>query len=460
MTVLRHPNNNGVTLTQWRKAAAGGETSLSGTDDFSTALSYTVGAEQVFINGVLLERGVDYTATTGTTITSLTALVAGDIATVCSPSSFSVANAIPKATVTAKGDLIVASGASTPTNLAVGADGTTLVANSSASTGVSWTGNQAAGKNAVINGGFDIWQRGTSFGNASNSATAYCADRWQSFRSNLTNTTTTQQSSGLTGFQYNIRVQRTSGDTSTSDYNLGTALETKESLRFAGQTVTLSFYARAGANFAPATNGFTVAVRYGTGTDENIWNGYTGQTTAFNTHPTLTTSWQKFTVSGSISSTATEVGVLFNYVPSGTAGANDYFEVTGVQLELGAAATTFSRAGGTLQGELAACQRYYWRFGNSNDHYGSGIATSTSAASFYIQHPVPMRTAASSIDYSSLSTTNSATFTNSATTAAIGDSWTNMTRVYVSGGSGMTALYPVALLTTSSSGYLGLSAEL
>jgi len=138
MTVLRHPNNQGVTLQQWRKTAAGGETSLTGTDDFSAALAYTVGAEEVFINGVLIERGVDYTATSGTGITLTNALVAGDLATVQSATSFNVANAIPKATVTAKGDLITATGASTVTNLAVGADGTTLVANSSASTGVSW----------------------------------------------------------------------------------------------------------------------------------------------------------------------------------------------------------------------------------------------------------------------------------------------------------------------------------
>ena len=138
MTVIRHPNNQGVTLSQWRKTAAGGETSVSGTDDFSAGLAYTAGAEQVFVNGVLLERGVDYTASTGTTVTGLTALVAGDIVTVSSPSAFNVANAIPKATITAKGDLLVGTGASTPANLAVGADGTTLVANSANASGLGW----------------------------------------------------------------------------------------------------------------------------------------------------------------------------------------------------------------------------------------------------------------------------------------------------------------------------------
>jgi hypothetical protein len=127
-----------ISLNIWRYTATGGETTLSGTDGFSTTLAYTVGAEQVFINGVLLVRGTDYTASTGTSITGLTALVAGDSAVVESPNSFSVANAIPLSTVTAKGDLLAATGASTVTNLPVGADGTTLVANSASATGLAW----------------------------------------------------------------------------------------------------------------------------------------------------------------------------------------------------------------------------------------------------------------------------------------------------------------------------------
>lgn len=64
---------------RWRKTAAGSETSLSGTDDTGLTLAYTAGYEQVYLNGVLLVRGQDYTATTGTSITGLTALAASDV---------------------------------------------------------------------------------------------------------------------------------------------------------------------------------------------------------------------------------------------------------------------------------------------------------------------------------------------------------------------------------------------
>ena len=64
---------------RWRKTMAGGETSVSGTDDTGLTLAYTPAYEQVYLNGVLLVRGQDYTATNGTSITGLTALAASDV---------------------------------------------------------------------------------------------------------------------------------------------------------------------------------------------------------------------------------------------------------------------------------------------------------------------------------------------------------------------------------------------
>ena len=403
-------------MQQWRKAAAGGETTLSGTDDFSTSLAYTAGAEMVYINGVLLERGVDYTASNGTTVTGLTALVAGDVATVASPSSFSVANAIPLSTVTAKGDLIAASSSGTVTNLAVGADGTTLVANSSAATGMSWAGpSVAAGKNAIINGGFDIWQRGTSVSLASGTGYTACfyADRFQLGGIGANEAATisrqvTNDTANLPNIQYCSRIQRNSGQTGTSAYYGGQTIETANAIPLAGKTVTYSFYARAGANYSATSNALGVLLESGTGIDQNINGTWTNYTAVISSTATLTTTWQRFTFTGTIAATATELSARLIFTPTGTAGVNDYYEVTGVQLEVGAVATPFSRAGGTIQGELAACQRYYQSLNGSWSSYG---AAGSIVANYY-RHQTQMRVTPTITVTTAPSYTNSSGLTN------------------------------------------------
>lgn len=96
----QYPPANGVlTSLIWRKTATGGETSLSGYDNASQALSYTPGQEQVYLNGILLVRGSDYTATNGTSITGLTALAADDFVQVNCYNNFSVAS-VPAASIT------------------------------------------------------------------------------------------------------------------------------------------------------------------------------------------------------------------------------------------------------------------------------------------------------------------------------------------------------------------------
>ena len=66
-------------IVRWRKTASAGNTTLSGVDDLGVTLSYVVGNEQVYLNGALQTRGVDYTAATGTSITLTPALLAGDV---------------------------------------------------------------------------------------------------------------------------------------------------------------------------------------------------------------------------------------------------------------------------------------------------------------------------------------------------------------------------------------------
>ena len=127
-------------VDRWTKTAAGGETSLSGNDDNAVSLSYTAGTEQVYLNGVLLVRGQDYTASNGTTITGLTALAASDVAEVVTfnPSNIITTDAVIATDFEAKGDLISASAASTPVRLPVGTTGQVLKANSATTSGLEW----------------------------------------------------------------------------------------------------------------------------------------------------------------------------------------------------------------------------------------------------------------------------------------------------------------------------------
>ena len=134
-----------VSSSRWSKTAAGGETTLNGADNNSVTLSYTAGYEQVYLNGVLLARGDDYTASNGSSITGISALTAGDIVEVLSWTPFSVANALTVTTIDAKGDLLVGTAGDTIGRLAVGTNGFVLTADSAETTGVKWSAAAATG---------------------------------------------------------------------------------------------------------------------------------------------------------------------------------------------------------------------------------------------------------------------------------------------------------------------------
>jgi len=127
-------------LNRFRFTAAGGETSLSGPDDNGVTLAYTVGKEQVYLNGVMLVRTEDYTATNGTSITGLSpALAASDVVEIINFQAFAVANAISPTAFDAKGDLLVASAADTVGKLTVSATNDyVLTTDSSEALGVKW----------------------------------------------------------------------------------------------------------------------------------------------------------------------------------------------------------------------------------------------------------------------------------------------------------------------------------
>ena len=127
-------------IFRFRYTAAGGETSESGPDDNGVTLSYLPGKEQVYLNGVLLVRTEDYTASNGTSISALSpALTAGDVLEIITFTAFDLSTAIPNTIFDAKGDLIAASGADTAGKLSVGTDGQVLTAASTTALGLTWT---------------------------------------------------------------------------------------------------------------------------------------------------------------------------------------------------------------------------------------------------------------------------------------------------------------------------------
>jgi hypothetical protein len=328
----------------------------------------------------------------------------------------------------------------------------------------------SAGKNKVINGGFDIWQRGTSITGASK---RYTADRWSIYAgsggSQSSSYTITRQSTSdttnLPFIQYCARYQRNSGSTSAQTFSFAQSFETVNSIPLAGQAVTISFYARKGANYSPTSSLLNIQVTSETGTDQ-YFSDYATYNDAINQSATLTTTWQRFSYSGTFATNANEIALIFNATPTGTAGANDYFEVTGVQLELGSVATTFSRAGaGGIQGELAACQRYYYRVTGSQayNRIGFGSGVSSTAAQIDVIFPVTMRVVHTAIDFSTLLLDDGAGGAPAVTniTSVSNASGTNLASVTATVASGVTTYRPYHLETNNStSGFLGFSAEL
>jgi len=328
-----------------------------------------------------------------------------------------------------------------------------------------FTSATMAGKNAVINGGMDIWQRGTSIALAASSSytSNYNADRWQIGNLAASEACTvsrqaTADTTNLPNIQYAMRVQRNSGQTGVGQFSLSQSIETVNSIPLAGKTVTLSFWGRAGANYSSASSALSMYLYSSTGTDGNVNSGAFA-TTPIATSVTLTTTWQRFTATATVATTSTQLAPTFFYFPVGTAGANDYFEITGVQLELGSVATTFSRAGGSIGGELALCQRYYQR--TSLGVYvalGIGKAESATSMKIFFTQMVMMRTIPSVLDYGGSISVTTSSASASSLTIDVASPW--QTRINATS-TGMTAgqilyLYDNGLGTA----YIGLSAEL
>jgi hypothetical protein len=176
----------------------------------------------------------------------------------------------------------------------------------------------------------------------------------------------------------------------------------------------------------------------------------------------LTTTWQRFTFTGTVSATANEFGIYFKNTPVGSTTTNDYYEVTGIQIDVGSVAQPFRRAMNTIQGELAACQRYYWRAGGDSvfQYFGQGSYYNTTNGYVLVKNPVFMRTAPSSVDYSTLQMYDFSG-TQTVTAVSLDAATKDVQLVGFTIASGGTQFRPTLLRSNNStSGYIGFSAEL
>jgi hypothetical protein len=258
----------------------------------------------------------------------------------------------------------------------------------------------------------------------------------------------------------------TTGQSAASD---GTSVGQRiESVRtFAGQTVTVSFFAKA----ASGTPGLSIelAQQFGSGGSSAVF--IQGQ------KATISTSWARYSLTFAIPSISGKtIGTsdyfdLAMWVSSGSSRdarlnnlgiQSNTFQIWGVQLEAGSIATPFQTATGTIQGELAACQRYYWRqtaTGNAYSKFGLGVGNGVTDYQMSITNPVAMRVPPTSVDSSNLAVLDGIAII--AVSAVAINAATNLIGGISATGTGFTAGRGGTLIANNNvAAYIGFSAEL
>jgi hypothetical protein len=269
-----------------------------------------------------------------------------------------------------------------------------------------------SGQNVVINGGFDIWQRGPSVFVPVSSTNVYTADRWSVTNGPLQSVTVsrqgTQDTTLLPFLQFAARVQRNPGQTGTTPIFFDHSLPTEDSIPLAGQVVTASFYARAGENYSATDNLLSFQLLTGVGIDRNVSTNTIGDGVAISRTVNLTRNWTRyaFTVPQALATSTSQLFLRFGFNPVGTSGVNDSFEITGVEIERGNVATQFRRANSILAAELLSAQRFYYRATAESvfGRIGSGVAILAATAQINIPLPVTMRAQPTVIDFSPVGT--------------------------------------------------------
>jgi hypothetical protein len=293
---------------------------------------------------------------------------------------------LKKTVLDAKGDLIAASANDTPARLAVGSNGQMLVADSTTSTGLRYRDDNAAAKNKIINGDMALAQRGTSI---SVSSVSYTLDRWFAtpFGSGGTYTIAQGTTSAPTNFSNYARVF--SNNATLINMIFCTSIETKDVVKLAGKTVTVSFYYR---NELNATGTWAFAAYSSTSIDAKAYIGSGTSISGSGVTLSNTATWTRITHTFTVPANATSLGLQFATFNNVVSGAE--IQITGVQLEEGAVASAFQTQSGSIGGELALAQRYYTRLNYTNANAvvcGGQSASTTQLYGTPIAFPVQMR---------------------------------------------------------------------
>ncbi len=210
-------------------------------------------------------------------------------------------------------------------------------------------------RQAIINGNFDVWQRGTSFVNPIN--TQYLADRWfLGLVSSAWAATASQKAFtvGQTDVPNNPKFYLELNITTSTTTYVAISQRIENVRTFSGTTCTLSFWAKvASGTIAVAPNLI-----------QNFGSGGTPSTpvTTAGTGKTLTTSWQKFTqtftlpsIAGKTLGTNGDDSIQVQFIlPNSTVTT---IHLAQVQLNEGSVALPFMPK--SFEEELTACKRYY-----------------------------------------------------------------------------------------------------
>jgi hypothetical protein len=361
---------------------------------------------------------------------------------------------IPETIFAAKGDLLGASANDTPAVLTVGANGETLVADSSTTTGLRWQAPTTL--NTIINGGMDVWQRATS--GTATASVYYTADRWYVYA--VTNSPFARSTSVPTsaGCQYSLEV---TGATSGTDIYIGQRIESANIPPIKG-TVTVSayIYNETGASVTPTLR---------LDRPQAVDNYSAADQTSYTLQACANNAWTRVTQTVDISALSNiDNGLAIIFFGWTMSSNTKKIRITGVKIEKGSVATQFVRSAGTIQGELAACQRYYWRFGAHSggtagafQQYGiTGYVSLTTQALVQMMYPVRMRAPPTSIDFANISINdqNNTTFAISALTF---NAQNDSSGGFVATIAGATAnRFCTIQNNNNTGGYLGISAEL